>query len=46
MVGLAANKAIKSGKKVIVSRMIITKHEQNVLKSGLNIITARNVKMR
>ena len=33
-------------KKVIVSRRMITKHEQNVLKSGLNIITARNVKMR
>ena len=32
--------------KVIVSRKIITKHEQNVVKSDLNIIPARGVKMK
>ena len=33
-------------KKVIFSRKIISKHEQNVLKSGLHIIIVRNVKMK
>ena len=32
--------------KVIFSRKIITKHKQNVVKSGLNIIPAGAVKMR
>ena len=33
-------------KKVIFLRKKATKHEQNVVKSGVNIIPARNVKMR
>ena len=33
-------------KKGIFSRKMITKHEQNAVKCGLNIITARDVKMR
>ena len=37
---------LNTKKKVIFSRKIIIKHEQNVVKCGLNIIPARDVKMR